>query len=153
MDSTIILLGVLIISVIGKADSVAVATCFLLMVKLLKLDTHIFPLVDKKGMFLGLTFLIAAILIPVAEGSISLRNMKSIFTSWVGIAALVISLFTTYLSGIGLRYLTLEGHGDVMPALILGSVIAAAFLKGVPVGPFITSGLLALAVKLFTKNH
>lgn len=64
---------------------------------------------------------------------------------------MLISLFTTYLSGLGLQYLTVEGHGDIMPALILGAVISSAFLGGVPVGPFITSGLLALVVKAFSK--
>jgi uncharacterized membrane protein (DUF441 family) len=121
------------------------------MAKLLKLDSYIFPMVEKKGVSLGLIFLIAAILIPIASGKITMVNMKGVFTSWIGITALILSLFTTYLSGLGLRYLTVEGRGDIMPALILGSVIAAAFLKGVPVGPFITSGVLALAVKLFNK--
>ncbi|MBE3573601.1 MAG: DUF441 family protein, partial [Moorella humiferrea] len=48
-------------------------------------------------------------------------------------------------------YLTVQGHSEVMPALILGAVIAAAFLGGVPVGPFITAGLLAVVVRLIAK--
>ena len=61
------------------------------------------------------------------------------------------AIFITYLSGLGLEYLTLQGHSEIMPSLIIGSVIAAAFLGGVPVGPFITSGILALGIKLFNK--
>ncbi|MPN52322.1 hypothetical protein SDC9_199978 [bioreactor metagenome] len=38
-----------------------------------------------------------------------------------------------------------------MPALIIGAVAAAAFLGGVPVGPLITSGILALFTK-FIEN-
>jgi uncharacterized membrane protein (DUF441 family) len=153
LDSTTILLVILAISILGKADSVAIATCLLLLIKLIKLDQYIFPLVEKKGVPLGLIFLIAAILIPLANGKIAAVNIKSVFTSWVGITALVLSLVTTYLSGLGLRYLTVEGHGDIMPSLIIGSVIAAAFFRGVPVGPFITSGILALVVRLFNKNY
>jgi uncharacterized membrane protein (DUF441 family) len=63
----------------------------------------------------------------------------------------LLSAFTTYLSGLGLQYLTAEGHGAIMPAMILGAVIAAAFLGGVPVGPLITSGMLALGIKIFHK--
>ena len=136
---------------LGKANSVAVATCLLLIIRLLNLDKYIFPSVEKNGVFCGLVILTAAILIPVASGKITAINLKGVFTSWTGILALLLSLFTTYLSGLGLKYLTVQGHSEVMPSLIIGSVIAAAFLGGVPVGPFITSGILALGIKLFDK--
>lgn len=145
------MLGVLVVAIIGRANSVAVATCLLLIVKLLNLDKYVFPAVEKNGVFWGLVLLTAAILIPIANGKVTAFNIKSIFTSWIGVFALLLSLFTTYLSGLGLQYLTVQGHGDVMPALILGAVIAAAFLGGVPVGPFITSGILALSLKLLHK--
>ncbi|MCB2291098.1 DUF441 domain-containing protein [Clostridium sp. CS001] len=151
MESNIILLGILVAAVLGRANSVAVATCLLLITRLLNLDKYIFPTVEKNGVFWGLVILIAAILIPVASGKITAVNLKGVFTSWTGIIALVLSLFTTYLSGLGLEYLTLQGHSEIMPSLIIGSVIAAAFLGGVPVGPFITSGILALGIKLFNK--
>ncbi|ACA54770.1 conserved hypothetical protein [Clostridium botulinum A3 str. Loch Maree] len=39
-----------------------------------------------------------------------------------------------------------------MPAMILGAVLAASFLGGVPVGPLITSGILALGIKIFHRG-
>ncbi|MEA4962110.1 DUF441 domain-containing protein [Lutispora sp.] len=151
MNSNIILLLILAIAIFGKANSVAIATCILLLLKLIGLDRYIYPFVEKSGMNLGLIILIAAIMIPIANGSISPENIKTVFTSWTGIAALVLSFLTTYLSGQGLNYLTVQGHGNVMPALIIGAVAAAAFLGGVPVGPLITSGILALFTK-FIEN-
>lgn len=151
MESNIILLVILAASILGKANSVAIAACILLIIKLLNIDKYTFPYMENHGMFIGLVLLIAAILIPIANGKVTSTNIKNVFTSWVGIAALLVSLFTTYLSGLGLQYLTVQGHGDVMPALILGAVIAAAFLGGVPVGPLITSGILALGLKLFHR--
>lgn len=152
MEANIVLIILLAISVIGKADSVSIAVAVLLIIKLLHVDNYIFPVLSSSGTFWALVLLIAAILIPIASGSINSIKIKSNLTSWIGIIALVLSFLTTYLSGVGLRYLTVDGHGDVMPALILGSVIAAAFLKGVPVGPFITSGILAVVVKAFHKS-
>lgn len=152
MDSNIILLAILIIAVLGKANSVAIAACILLLIKLLKVQKYIFPAIEKYGVFCGLVILIAAILIPIASGKITLVNIKNIFISPLGIIALLLSLFTTYLSGLGLDYLTVQGHSDVMPAMILGSVLAAAFLDGVPVGPLITSGILAFLLKIFQKK-
>lgn len=152
MESNIILLAILIVAVLGKANSVAIATCILLLIKLLNIEKYLFPTIEKSGVTCGLVILIAAILIPIASGKITLANIKNIFTSPIGIAALFLSLFTTYLSGLGLKYLTVQGHGDVMPAMILGAVFAAAFLGGVPVGPLITSGILALFLKIFRKG-
>lgn len=152
MQQTVILLIVLAVAVIGKADSVAMAACILLMIKLLHIDKYIYPTIEKNGVFWGLVILTAAILIPMANGKVTVTSIKSIFTSWVGIVALGLSFLTTYLSGLGLNYLTVGGHSDVMPAMIIGSVGAAAFLGGVPVGPLITSGILVIILKAFHKS-
>jgi len=152
VETNIILVILLSISIIGKADSVSIAIALLLVIRLLHVENLIFPLLEKKGMFIGLVCLTAAILIPIANGSVNSINIKNNFFSVVGIMALILSFFTTYLSGVGLKYLTAGGHSDVMPSLIIGAVAAAAFLGGVPVGPLITSGMLALAMKLFHKS-
>jgi uncharacterized membrane protein (DUF441 family) len=151
LSSTIILLLILAIAILGKANSVAVATCILLLLKLLSLDKYVYPTIEKSGMSWGLILLIAAIMIPIANGSITAENIKNIFISWIGLAALAISFLTTYLSGQGLNYLTVQGRSDIMPAMIVGAVAAAAFLGGVPVGPLITSGIIAFIAKLIHK--
>lgn len=152
MDSSIILVLILAVSIIGHADSVALAACILLIIKLMHLDNYIFPVIESKGMFIGLVILISAILIPIAKGNVGRNDILKVFTSWVGILALGLSLLTTYLSGLGVKYLTASGNGAIMPALIIGAVIASAFLGGVPVGPFITSGILAFIIKLTAKH-
>lgn len=152
MESSMVLGIILIVAMVGHADSVALAACILLIIKILHFDNFIFPFIQDKGVFWGLVILISAILIPIAKGSINYSDLLRSLTSWKGIVALLLSLLTTYLSGLGVQFLTVQGHSDIMPALILGAVIAAAFLGGVPVGPFITSGILALIVKLFSKE-
>jgi len=142
---------ILAAAIFGKANSVAIATCFLLMLKLLGLDRYVYPFIEKSGVTGGLIFLIAAIMIPIANGNITANSIKNVFTSWIGIAALVLSFLTTYLSGQGLNYLTVQGHSDIMPAMIIGAVAAAAFLGGVPVGPLITSGMVAIFAKMIHK--
>jgi uncharacterized membrane protein (DUF441 family) len=96
--------------------------------------------------------LIAAILVPVAKGKFDYHHLGGVFSSGLGIMALLLSFLTTYLSGLGLNFLTVQQHSDIMLALILGAVLAAAFMGGVPVGPLITSGLLALIAKFFIKS-
>lgn len=152
MEANLILVIILAISILGKANSVAVGVAILLVLKLLNLDKYVFSVLNDKGVFWALVVLIATILIPIANGQITVTNIKGNLLSWVGVVALILSFITTYLSGLGLEYLTVKGNGDVMPALIIGSVAAAAFLKGVPVGPLITSGMLAVVVKLVHKS-
>lgn len=142
---------ILAIAIFGKANSVAVAVCILLIIRLVNLDQFIYPIIEKNGVNWGLILLIAAILIPIANGNVTIKNIKDVFVSWIGITALILSFFTTYLSGLGLDYLTVQGNNDVIPAMIFGSVLAAVFLGGVPVGPLITSGMLALIVKIIKK--
>jgi uncharacterized membrane protein (DUF441 family) len=151
VNSNIILIIILAVAVVGKANSVAIATCILLMIKLLGLDKYVYPHIEKIGMTGGIVLLMAAVLIPIANGTISSESIRNAFTSWIGIAALVLSFLTTYLSGQGLKFLTVQGHGDIMPAMIMGAVAAAAFLGGVPVGPLIASGILALLTKVIHK--
>lgn len=151
-SSVVILVLILAAAVLGHADSVAVAACILLLVKLLHLDNYIFPFIERNGVFWGVVLLIAAILIPIANGQVKTVDIRNIFTSWMGVTAITLSFLTTYLSGVGLKFLTVQGHTDVMPAMIIGAVGAAAFLGGVPVGPLITSGILAVIAKLVTKQ-
>lgn len=148
MGSELILLSIFVIAVIGKANTVAIATGILLGLKLIGIDRYIYPFLEKNGLTYGIIILVAAILLPIASGKITADGIKGIFASWIGIAAFGLSFFTTYLSGRGLDFLTVQGHSDVMPAMILGAVIATAFLGGVPVGPLITSGLLVLVIKI-----
>src|SRR5690554_6575036 len=117
LDANIILTFILVIAVLGKANSVAVAVTILLLIKLINLDQIIYPVIEKNGVQWGLVILIAAILIPIANGSIMLTNIKQIFTSWIGVISLILSLFTTYLSGLGLDYLTIQGRSDIIPAI------------------------------------
>lgn len=148
MSSNIILLLILAVAILGKANSIAIATSVLLIIKLAGVDKYVYPYIEKNGTTFGIIIIVAAIMIPIANGSITAENIKDIFKSWIGITALVLSFITTYLSGQGLGYLTVQGHSDVMPAMIIGAVGGVALLGGVPVGPLITSGLLVLIIKI-----
>lgn len=151
MNSTYILLGILIVALVGKANSVAVAIGVLLLIKLANVENTVFPVLQKEGLFWGLVLLIAAILVPIAKGEFNFHHLSGVFTSRLGILALILSLLTTFLSGLGLKFLTVQHHGDIMLALIIGAVFAASFMGGVPVGPLITSGLLSIITGIFKR--
>lgn len=150
MESNLVLGLILLIALIGKAHSVALAAALLLVVRILGMEKLCFPVIAKAGVFGGLVLLLMALLIPLASGEVGFHKLCQTSLSFYGFLALVFSCLTTYLSGLGLNFLT-QQRGELMPALILGAVIAAAFLGGVPVGPLITSGLLALIYKIWPR--
>jgi uncharacterized membrane protein (DUF441 family) len=152
MSSYLILGFILLVAFIGKAKTVAIATAVLLGVKLLGtrlpgLDRAVFSQIKEKGMTIGLIILSAAILIPFADGSTQIADIRRVMLSPVGITVMLISFLVTFLSGQGFRYLTVAGNAEIMPAIIVGAVIAAAFFGGVPVGPLVVSGMLVFVLK------
>lgn len=76
MESTMIILAILVVAVLGRADSVGIASCALLICKLLRIDRYVFPVIAGSGTFWGLVLLIAAILIPIADGSVAPAHVK-----------------------------------------------------------------------------
>ncbi|MHB1393510.1 MAG: DUF441 family protein [Clostridia bacterium] len=48
--------------------------------KLIGLDRNVYPYIEKSGMTWGLILVIAAIMIPIANGSVSAENINNI--SW-----------------------------------------------------------------------
>lgn len=141
-QGTLLILAVLVVAVLGKANSVAVAAALLLILRLVGLDKPCYPLIREHGFFWGLVLLTAAVMVPLASGEYAVGQILGTMRSTVGMVAFAASLFTTYLSGRGAIFLL--GGAHIMPSLILGAVVAAAFLRGVPVGPLVTAGLVSL---------
>lgn len=137
------LLVVLVLSVLGNNQSVAVASGFLLLVKLLGLNAW-FPILESKGMSAGITILTVAILTPLATGKISLENIVHAFKSPIGVLALCSGVFVAWTAGHGLLFI--NASPEMVTALVLGTVVGVCFLHGVAIGPLIAGGLVSLVL-------
>jgi len=140
------LLIILVLSVLGNNPSVAVASGFLLIVKLMGLN-FLFPLLENKGMNVGITILTIALLTPLATGRISLINIVNVFKSPAGVLALVSGVFVAWAAGRGLLFINTSP--DMITTLILGTVLGVCFFQGVAVGPLIAGGLVSLVIAFF----
>lgn len=137
------LLILLVLSVLGNNQSVALATSLLLVMKLLGLNSW-FPILESKGMNVGITVLTIAILTPLATGRISLSNIVDAFKSPIALIALISGIFVAWTAGHGLLYI--NASPEIVTSLVLGTVIGVCFLNGVAVGPLIASGLVSLVI-------
>ncbi len=139
------LLIILALSIIGNNHTVAVAALVLLLIPRVGLETYL-PFIDKHGINIGIVILTIAVLSPVAQGQIAINDMLAIFKSPVGLLAVVIGIFLAWVAGQGVIYM--KESPETVSALIVGTVIGVCFFRGLPVGPLIAGGLVALLVNV-----
>jgi uncharacterized membrane protein (DUF441 family) len=141
------LLIILVLSVLGNNQSVAIAAGFLLLVKLLDLHA-LYPVLESKGMNAGIIILTIAILTPLATGRISLNSMLTVLRAPTGIIALTAGIFVAWAAGRGLTLIT--ASPEMISSLVLGTVVGVCFLQGVAIGPLVAGGLVSLVVALLS---
>lgn len=146
MSAETILVVLIITGIVGKAPLISASACILLILKLIHL-THYFPLIERRGLEIGLLFLMLSVLIPFAQGEVSVKDIRNSVLSLPGMLALLGGVLATYMNGDGLRMLKVQPQ--LIIGLVIGSIIGIVFFKGIPVGPLMAAGLTAFFLKLF----
>jgi uncharacterized membrane protein (DUF441 family) len=136
----------IIVGIISQAPLIATSSCLILVLKLTRL-THYFPLLERRGLEVGLLFLMLSVLVPFATGDIKPRDLRDSLFSVPGFLALLGGALATYLNGDGLRML--KNQPQLLLGLVVGSLIGIIFLKGIPVGPLMAAGLTAFFLKVY----
>lgn len=147
MHGELILVILVIIGIIGRSNILATAASLLLIMKLLHLE-RFFPAVERRGLEFGLLFLMMAVLVPFAAEKITWKDLFSLFTSPVGVLALLGGAIATYMNGKGLSLL--QADPQLIIGLVIGSIFGIIFLKGIPVGPLMAAGITAALLKCLT---
>ncbi|ARU63044.1 hypothetical protein CBW65_20245 [Tumebacillus avium] len=146
MVGEIILVVLIIIGIVGRASILATAASFLLILKLLSLQ-RFFPTLERRGLELGLLFLMISVLVPLVNGKVATKDLMSAFLSVGGVCAIVGGILATYLNGQGLYMLKMDP--ELMMGLVIGTVLGIVFLKGIPVGPLMAAAIAAILMKLY----
>ncbi len=145
MSGVPILVVLLLIGVIARSNLIAMAACVLLLLKFANLN-FVFPLLEKRGLEIGLLFLLLAILVPIATGKVTEADLLYNFKSLPGLLAIFGGALATHLNGEGLKLLQLDP--ELIFGLVLGSIFGIVFLGGVPVGPLMAAGIAALFLEV-----
>jgi len=141
------LIILIIIGIIGKAPLIATSACILMVIKLSHL-THYFPLIERRGLEIGLLFLMLSVLTPLAKCKFSVDELKGGLFSWAGLFALLGGVLATHLNDEGLNLL--KNYPELLLGLIIGSIIGIVFFGGIPVGPLMAAGLAAFFLKILS---
>lgn len=147
MSGEILLLILILVGLAGKSPIITTAACMLLIIKLVQLERFL-PMLERRGLELGLLFLTIAVLVPFANERISMKDILSVFTSWPGIMALAGGALATYMNGKGLNLLKIDPQ--LIVGLVIGSIFGIVFMRGIPVGPLMAAGITALLLKIST---
>ncbi|MTI79772.1 MAG: DUF441 domain-containing protein [Firmicutes bacterium] len=147
MRGEILLVGLLMVGLLSRSNLIATAACVLLILKLSNLD-FVLPLLEKRGLELGLLFLLLSILVPMASGKITEKDLVYNLTSLPGIMAIIGGALATHLNQQGLRLMQIDP--EIIFGLVLGCIIGIVFFNGQPVGPLMAAGVAALFLELFS---
>ena len=144
-QSGAILLVIILLGLVGHNYVVAAAAGALLVLRLLHGEA-LFPLLERHALNVGICIITLAILIPLAKGGIGWSELFGTMTSVPGLVAVVTGVFVAYLGARGVGFLTIQPQ--VIVGLMVGTIIGVAFFRGVPVGPLIAGGMVALVMQL-----
>lgn len=140
-----ILVILILIGIIGKSNILATAACVLLVVKLTRLYS-LFPLLERRGLEIGLLFLMISVLVPFATERVHPKEIMGSFLSITGVMAILGGTLATYMNGKGLDLLKIDP--ELMVGLVVGGIIGIVCFKGIPVGPLMAAGLTAIFLKI-----
>ncbi|MFB6467717.1 DUF441 domain-containing protein [Cytobacillus sp. Hz8] len=147
----IFLLLILFMGFLSKNNSLMFAVGFLLLLKVLGIDSKIFSYIQSKGINWGVTVITIAVLAPIAAGEIGFKDLSSTFKSPFAWIALVSGVAVALLAKGGVSLLAEDPQ--ITTALVLGTIISVALFKGVAVGPLIGAGIAYLAMRIFELFH
>ncbi len=146
-SSTIFLLVLLALALLAKNNSLIFAIGFLLVVKIFRLGDKLFPLLESKGINIGVTIITIAVLVPIATGAIGFKELTGALKSPIGWIAICSGLFVALLAKNGIE--VLSGNPHITTALVFGTILAVVAFKGVAVGPLIAAGIAYVLLKIF----
>lgn len=151
MNGFIFITVIFILGLLARSNSLTLAAGLLLLIKVLGIRS-LLPLLEERGVELGLLFLMIAVLVPLALERVGGREILLTFSSLPGILAIAGGIIATRLNGMGLNLL--ESRPQVILGLVIGSIIGIVFFKGIPVGPLMAGGVAAFflyVIEFFTR--
>ena len=151
MNGFIFITVIFILGLLARSSSLTLAAGLLLLIKVLGIRS-LLPLLEERGVELGLLFLMIAVLVPLALERVGGREILLTFSSLPGILAIAGGIIATRLNGMGLTLL--ESRPQVILGLVIGSIIGIVFFKGIPVGPLMAGGVAAFflyVIELFAR--
>jgi uncharacterized membrane protein (DUF441 family) len=135
---------VLAFGVFGRDSRLVAAAAILLGLRLLP-NLPAIALLERTGIDIGITFLSLAVLAPIARGRGPI-NLVALLASPQALLAVAGGIVASWVCARGVTLLRLRPEATV--GLIIGSILGASLLGGIPVGPLFAAGLAWVFLRL-----
>jgi uncharacterized membrane protein (DUF441 family) len=145
MAQSLPLLIIFLIGVLTKNNLLAAASAIVMVMGLLNLERFL-PMVERRGIEVGLLFLTMSVLAPFASGKVTLQSLGAALVTPLGLFAVLGGMLGSYLNGQGLDMVSVQP--EVVPGILVGVMLGVWFLGGIPVGPIMAAGITAVLAAL-----
>lgn len=142
----ILILAILLISLLAKNYTVAIACGILFFLRLAQANQAL-EMLENYGLTAGVLILTIGVLAPVAAGKLSIEQIKQAVLSPLGIVAILVGIVVACFAGKGI--FLMKNDPLIVTAIIAGTVIGVALFRGVAVGPLIAAGITAIVHEIF----
>lgn len=100
------------------------------------------PIIQKYSFSMGIYFLMLFLFLPIASGKFTIESLMKLITSPIGIGSIVAGFVVSYIGGKGVG--VLPANPTILLGVLLGTLVAVLFMKGLPAGLIIAAGVMAL---------
>ncbi|MED3201294.1 DUF441 family protein [Bacillus toyonensis] len=91
---------------------------------------------------IGIFFLMLFLLVPITSGKITSENVMKLITSPIGLGSILAGFTVSYIGGKGVGVLPM--NPTILLGVLIGTLIAVLFTKGLPAGLIIAAGIIAI---------
>lgn len=136
----LLLVILIILGLLSHNSAITISAAVLLIMQQTFLSQYI-PWIDQYGLKLGIMVLTLGVLSPLVSGKIPLPELSA-FIHWKMFSSIGVGILVAWLAGQGVDLMT--NQPVLITGLMIGTVIGVSFFGGIPVGPLIAAGILAL---------
>ncbi|PFC38112.1 DUF441 family protein [Bacillus cereus] len=137
-----LLLGIIVtLALLVKDYALAGAAC-LLGVLLAVGQKTLLHLIQQYSFTIGIFFLMLFLLVPITSGKITSETVIKLITSPIGLGSILAGFTVSYIGGKGVGVLPM--NPTILLGVLIGTLIAVLFTKGLPAGLIIAAGIIAI---------
>ncbi|EJQ37346.1 hypothetical protein IEE_05278 [Bacillus cereus BAG5X1-1] len=137
-----LLLGIIVtLALLVKDYALAGAAC-LLGVLLAVGQKTLLHLIQQYSFTIGIFFLMLFLLVPITSGKITSEHVIKLITSPIGLGSILAGFTVSYIGGKGVGVLPMNPM--ILLGVLIGTLIAVLFTKGLPAGLIIAAGIIAI---------
>ena len=141
----LLLVFLIVLGLISQNSAITVSAAVLLIMQQTLLSKYI-PILEQYGVKIGIIILTIGVLAPLVSGKIQLPDL-SLFLNWKMGVSILTGVFVAWLAGKGVPLMSEQPV--LVTGLLIGTIIGVSFLGGIPVGPLIAAGNLAVLIGKF----